>query len=151
MLNQLKTQIKESYYINLMSVRSFVRPFQSLIRYSTKTAEQNFMKLSGIVHYRVPYCTSYFNFYSNDLGFPRAKQGLYHTKHGGISFCEHCSPYVQFDSMKVFYSAPKRKYICRFQFYQQNRNSFIFVSLQMHIKVYKVHRELLLILFQYYR
>ena len=35
-------------------VRPFVRPFgrpsQSLIRYSSKTAEQNFMKLSGIVH-----------------------------------------------------------------------------------------------------
>ena len=26
----------------------------SLIRYSSKTAEQNFMKLSGIVHYMMP-------------------------------------------------------------------------------------------------
>ena len=51
----------------------------SLIRYSSKTAEQNFMKLSGIVHYMMPYCTSYFKF----MGFPRAKQGLCHTKHGG--------------------------------------------------------------------
>ena len=44
------------------SVRSFVRPYQYLIRYSPKTAEQNFMKLSGIVHYMMPYCTSYFKF-----------------------------------------------------------------------------------------
>ena len=35
----------------------------SLIRYSSKTAEQNFMKLSGIVHYMMPYCTSYFQFF----------------------------------------------------------------------------------------
>ena len=42
-------------------VRPSVRPSQSLIRYS-KTAEQNFMKLSGIVHYMMPYCTSYFIF-----------------------------------------------------------------------------------------
>ena len=52
------------YIVILMSVRSFVRPSvrpsQSLIRYSSKTAEQNFMKLSGIVHYMMPYCTSYF-------------------------------------------------------------------------------------------
>ena len=45
-------------------VRPFVRPSQSLIRYSSKTAEQNFMKLSGIVHYMMPYCTSYFKFLS---------------------------------------------------------------------------------------
>ena len=32
-------------------VRSFVRPSQSLLRYSSKTAEQNFMKLSEIVNY----------------------------------------------------------------------------------------------------
>ena len=43
-------------------VRPFVRPSQSLIRYPSKTAEQNFMKLSGIVHYLMPYCTSYFKF-----------------------------------------------------------------------------------------
>ena len=45
-------------------VRSFVCPSQSLIRYSSKTAQQNFMKLSGIVHYMMPYCTSYFKFLS---------------------------------------------------------------------------------------
>ena len=49
-------------------VRSFVRPSvrlsQSLIRYSCQAAEQNFMKLSGIVHYMMPYCTSYFKFLS---------------------------------------------------------------------------------------
>ena len=50
------------YIVILMSVRSFSRPSQSLIRYSSKTAEQNFMKLSGIVHYMMPYCTSYFKF-----------------------------------------------------------------------------------------
>ena len=56
----------------------------SLIRYSSKTTEQNFMKLSGIVHYMKPYCTSYLKFLSCViLGFPRAKQGLCHTKHGG--------------------------------------------------------------------
>ena len=37
-----------------------VRPSQSLIHYSFKTAAQNLMKLSGIVHYMMPYCTSYF-------------------------------------------------------------------------------------------
>ena len=42
------------------SVRSSVRPSQSLIRYSSKTAEQNFMKLSRIVHYMMPYYTCYF-------------------------------------------------------------------------------------------
>ena len=43
------------YKVILMSVRSFVHlsvpPSQSLIRCSSKTSEQNFMKLSGIVHY----------------------------------------------------------------------------------------------------
>ena len=43
-------------------VRLSVRPSQSLIRYSSKTAEHNFMKLSGIVHYMMSYCTSYFKF-----------------------------------------------------------------------------------------
>ena len=43
----------------------------SLIRYSSKTAEQNFMKLSGIVHYMMPYCTSYFKFlFEWFWGFP---------------------------------------------------------------------------------
>ena len=68
-------------------VRPFVRPSvrlsvpsQSLIHYSFKTAEQNFMKLSGIVHYMMPYCTSYFTFLSAWFwGFPElAKQGLSH-------------------------------------------------------------------------
>ena len=62
----------QGYIVILMSVRSFVRssvrpsvrPSQSLIRYSSKTAEQNFMKLSGFVHYMMPYCTSYFKFLS---------------------------------------------------------------------------------------
>ena len=52
-------------------VRSSVRPSQSLIRYSSKTSEQNFMKLSGIVHYMMPYCTFYFKFLSAWFwGFP---------------------------------------------------------------------------------
>ena len=46
------------------SVRPSVRPSKSLIRYSSKTAEQNFMKLLGIVHYMMPYCTSYLKFLS---------------------------------------------------------------------------------------
>ena len=50
-----------------------VRPSQSLIRYSSKTAEQNFMKLSGIVHYMMPYCTSYFKFLFNDFGVGQSK------------------------------------------------------------------------------
>ena len=63
------------YIVILLSVRSFVRssvrPSQSLIHYSSKTAEQNFMKLSGIVHYMMPYCTSYFKFLSEWFwGFP---------------------------------------------------------------------------------
>ena len=55
-------------------VRSFVRPSQSLIRYSSMTTEQIFMKRSDIVHYMMPYCTSYFKI----LGCPRAKQGFCH-------------------------------------------------------------------------
>ena len=42
----------------------YKRQGPSLIRYSSKTAEQNFMKLSGIVHYMMPYCTSYFKILS---------------------------------------------------------------------------------------
>ena len=69
----------QGYIVILMSVRLFVRSFvrpsvrpsQSLIRYSSKTAEQNFMKLSGIVHYMMPYCTSYFKFlFEWFWGFP---------------------------------------------------------------------------------
>ena len=41
------------------------------------------MTLSGIVHYMIPYCTSYFKFFIRMiLGFPRAKQWLCLTKHG---------------------------------------------------------------------
>ena len=63
------TQLRlRGYIVILMSVRSSVNPSvcpsQSLIRYSSRTAEQNFMKLSGIVHYMMPYCTSYFKFLS---------------------------------------------------------------------------------------
>ena len=39
-------------------VRPSVCPSQSLIRYSSKTTEQNFMN----VHYMMRYCTSYFKF-----------------------------------------------------------------------------------------
>ena len=60
------------YIVILMSVRSSVHPSKSLIHYS-KTAEQNFMTLSGIVHYMMPYCTSYLSFYSNDFGVSHSK------------------------------------------------------------------------------
>ena len=47
------------------------RQNESLIHYSSKTAEQNFMKLSGIVHYMMPYCTSYLKILSAWFwGFP---------------------------------------------------------------------------------
>ena len=51
------------------SVRSFLRPsvrpsLPISNHYSSKTAEQNFMKLLRIVHYMMPYCTSYFKFLS---------------------------------------------------------------------------------------
>ena len=63
-------QTKSDPYVHPF-VRSSVRPSQSLIRYSSKTAEQNFMKLSGIVHYMMPYCPSYFNiFFEWFWGFP---------------------------------------------------------------------------------
>ena len=58
-------------------VRPFVRPSlppsQSLIRYSSKTATKNFMKLPGIVNYMMPYCTSYFKIFSNDFGVSESK------------------------------------------------------------------------------
>ena len=47
-----------------LSLRQWGGGDPSLIRYSSKTPEQNFMKLSGIVHYMMPYCTSYFKFLS---------------------------------------------------------------------------------------
>ena len=63
--------------------RSFVRPSQSLIRYSSKTAEQNSMNLSGIVHYIMPYCTSYFKFLSAWFcGFPEQNKDFASTTNG---------------------------------------------------------------------
>ena len=95
------------YIVILMSVRSFVRSFvrpsvrpsQSLIRYFSKTAEQNFMKLSGIVHYMMSYCTSYFKFLSAWFwGVPEQNKDFAIQNMGeqGVSFCEHCS---QFSSL----------------------------------------------------
>ena len=56
-------------------VRLFVRPSQSLIR--CYSAEQNFMKLSGIVHYMMLYCTSYFKFlFEWFWGFPEQNKDL---------------------------------------------------------------------------
>ena len=90
------------------SVRPFVcpsvRPSQSLIRYSSKTAKQNFMKLSGIVHYMMPYCTSYFKFFIwMILGFPRAKQGLCHydVRGGGPSLIRYSSKTAEQNFMKL--------------------------------------------------
>ena len=47
-----------------LAITTYGRGDPSLIRYSSKTTEQNFMKLSGIVHYMMSYCTSYFKFLS---------------------------------------------------------------------------------------
>ena len=75
------------YIMILMSVCSFVHssvsPSPSLIRYSSKTAEQNFMKLSGIVHYMMPYCTSYFKFYPHDFGVSQSKTRTLPLQHVG--------------------------------------------------------------------
>ena len=76
------------YIVILKSVRSFVllsvRPSRSLIHYSSKTAEQNFMKLSGIVHYMMPYCTSYFKFLSAWFwGFPEQNKNFAITTYEG--------------------------------------------------------------------
>ena len=55
-----------------------------VICYSSKTAEQNFMKLSGIVHYMMPYCTSYFKFLSAWFwGFPEQNKDFAITTYGG--------------------------------------------------------------------
>ena len=88
------------YIVTLMSVRlsvrPSVRPSQSLIRYSSKTAEQIFMKFSGIVHYMMPYCTSYFKFlFEWFSGFPEQNKDFAITTYGGagVSFCEHCLQY----------------------------------------------------------
>ena len=65
------------------SVSPSVRPSQSLIRYSSKTAEQNFMKLSGTVHYLMPYCTSYFKFLcARFWGFPEQNKDFAITTYG---------------------------------------------------------------------
>ena len=82
-----QTKLRE-YIVILMSVRPFVRPSvrpsQSLIRYSSKTAEQNFMKLSGIVHNMMSYCTSYFKFLSAWFwGFPEQNKDFAITTYGG--------------------------------------------------------------------
>ena len=56
----------------------------SLIGYSSKTAEQNFMKLSGIIHYMMPYCTSYFKFlFEWFRGFPGQNKDFAITTYGG--------------------------------------------------------------------
>ena len=75
--------------LGCMYVRSSVRPSQSLIRYSSKTAEQNFMKLSGIVHYMMPYCTSYFKILLEWFwGFPEQNKDFATQNMGerGLSF-----------------------------------------------------------------
>ena len=64
-------------------VRLSIRPSQSLICYYSKTAEQNFMKLSGIVHFMMPYCTSYFSFLSAWFwGFPEQNKDFAITTYG---------------------------------------------------------------------
>ena len=55
-----------------------------LIRYSSKTAEQNFMKLSGIVHYMMSYCSSYFKFLSAWFwGVPEQNKDFAISTYGG--------------------------------------------------------------------
>ena len=56
----------------------------SLIRYSSKTAEQNFMKLSGIVHYMMPYSTSFIKvLFDWFWGFPEQNKDFAITTYGG--------------------------------------------------------------------
>ena len=55
----------------------------SLIRYSSKTAEQNFMKLSGIVHYMMPYWPPILSFYLNDFGVSQSKTRTFSYKTWG--------------------------------------------------------------------
>ena len=77
-------------------VRSSVRPSQSLIRYSCETAEQNFMKLSGIVHYMMPYWTSYSQILLEWFwGFPEQNKNFAIQNMGErwVSFFEHCLQY----------------------------------------------------------
>ena len=66
---------------------------------SKKTAEHNFMKLSGIVHYMMPYRTSYFKFLLDWFwGFPEQNKdfAIQHMGERGVSFCEHRSQYFWF-------------------------------------------------------
>ena len=74
------------------SLCPFVRPSPSLIRYSSKTAEQNFMTLSGIVHYMMPYCTSYLEvLYAWCWGFPEQNKDFAITTYGGDPSLIRCS------------------------------------------------------------
>ena len=78
-----QTKLGGGVYSDRSFVRPSVRPSQSLIRHSTKTAEQNFMKLSGIVHYMMPYCTSYFKIlFQWFSGFPEQNKD-FATQHMG--------------------------------------------------------------------
>ena len=104
----------------------------SLIRYSSKTAEQNFMKLSGIVHYMMPYCTSYIlNFYPHDFGVSQSKtrtlpyktwgSGGYHfvsIAHSISSLCwkwSHCEyPFISSCIYSMFIK-------CNVNIFQSNR------------------------------
>ena len=81
-LNPLQMKFRGNIVI-LMSVRSFVRPSvfppQSLTCYSSKTAEQNFMILSGNCSLQDAILHLLFEiFIFMNLGCPRAKQGLSH-------------------------------------------------------------------------
>ena len=82
-----------------------MRPSQSLIRYSSKTAEQNFMKHSGIVHYIMPYCNSYFKFLSSWFwGFPEQNNDFVITTYGGggyPSLIRYSSKTAEQNFMKV--------------------------------------------------
>ena len=92
-------------YVRLL-VRSSVCPSQTLIRYSSKTAEQNFMKLLGTVHYMMPYCTSYFKIlFEWFLGFPEQNKDFAIQnmgEQGGIIFL-----YVNFRSSDFY------EHLCR--------------------------------------
>ena len=81
----------------------------SLIRYSSKTAEQNFMKLSGIVHYMIHTAPPILSFYSNDFGVSQSRtrtlpyktwgSGGYHfvsIAHSISSFCNVWFFFVRF-------------------------------------------------------
>ena len=99
------------YMVILMSVRYFVRssvrPSQSLIRYSSKTAEQNFMKLSGIVHYMMPYCTSYFKFLFRWFwGFPEQNKdfAIQNMEAGGIILWALLTVFLVLYFFKILFS-----------------------------------------------